>query len=96
MIRSGLLKSSIADPSFKNSGFEAIFTVRLFFNFFNFFVNISNSTSDVPTGTVDFSIIILLVVICSAMLLHAFLILVKSAKPSSCDGVSTAKNITSE
>ena len=55
MILSGNLKSLIASPSLKNSGFETI--SNLFF--FTFFEIIFSTSSPVPTGTVDLLIIIL-------------------------------------
>ena len=56
IILSGFSKSVIADPSLKNSGFETTSNFLL-----GFFLDIISSIlSHVPTGTVDFTIIILL------------------------------------
>jgi len=54
-ILSGNVKSLIASPSLKNSGFET--TENLFLLFF--FAKIFSISSPVVTGTVDFVIIIL-------------------------------------
>ena len=53
IILSGLKKSSMADPSLKNSGFDTTSNELLGFVFFIIFSTIF----DVPTGTVDFETI---------------------------------------
>ena len=92
-ILSGNLKSLIASPSRKNSGFDITSN-----NFFLFFFNIIFSIlSPVVTGTVDFVIIILNLLIYFLISLTTSNTLLRFAEPLFFDvGVPTHINIKSQ
>ena len=92
-ILSGKLKSLIASPSLKNSGFETIENLFLLF----FFNNIFSISSPVVTGTVDLVIIILNLLIAELICLATLKIWLRSAElPPFFVGVPTQINMISE
>ena len=89
--RSGLIKSSSATPSFKNSGFETTSN--------GCFVSCNTTAftfSAVPTGTVDLSTMILYPFIALPISFATERTIERSASPSAPVGVPTAMNMMSD
>ena len=93
--RSGVIKSLIAVPSFKNSGLEATSNTISTPRFSNSARTVSFTFWAVPTGTVDLvTNMVYLWIFCPNVLATAKTYF-KSALPSSSGGVPTALNTTS-
>ena len=90
--RSGRMKSSMAEPSRRNSGFET--TENLWRP--GFVLRISSIWAPVPVGTVDFVMTTLYPFMCPAIVFATSKMNERSGEPSSFGGVPTAMKMTRE
>ena len=90
--RSGFMKSAMAAPSFKNSGFDTVSYSTLARRAASDSATATRTLSAVPTGTVDLVITTLYSAMCSPMVRATASTWRRSAEPSSSGGVPTAIN----
>ncbi len=88
--RSGFMKSAIAAPSFRNSGFETTSKSTCTPRAISVAPTVALTLSDVPTGTVDLVITTLYSSMCSPIVRATASTWRRSAEPSSSGGVPTA------
>ena len=93
--RSGLIKSLMALPSFRNSGFEATSNGISTPRFFSSSAMASCTLRAVPTGTVDFVTTTIYLFMLAPMVRATCSTYFRSAEPSSSGGVPTAEKTIS-